>query len=52
MIKFVANGILFDTWRDVVIYAREHKLVICGMNIINHLNTIRYKVNFHETKSL
>lgn len=46
MIKFVANGNIFDTWREVVIYARENNLIIIGMSIVKHLSTIRYKVNF------
>lgn len=44
MVKFVANGNLFDSWRDVFNYAREHKLTIHGMQIIHHFNTIRYLI--------
>lgn len=47
-VKFVANGNLFDTWFDVVTYARDNKLIIKGMSIIQHLSTIRYKINFHD----
>lgn len=46
MTKFVANGNLFDSWREVFDYAREHKLKICGMQIIKHLDTIRYLIRF------
>jgi len=44
MPKFVANGNLFDSWREVFNYARDNKLKIHGMQIIKHLNSIRYLI--------
>ena len=44
MTKFVANGNLFDSWREVFDYARKHKLKIHGMRIIKHFNSIRYLI--------